>query len=869
MSATNLLPSGTVTFMFTDIEGSTRLLREAGEAYDAILDLHNALLREVWKRHRGCEVHTEGDSFFVAFANAADAVAAAVDAQRALADAAWPGDRPVLVRMGLHCGYGRPVENDYRALAVNQAARVVDAANGGQIYATTEVVDLLDERALAVLDVTRLGRYRVRDFDEPTALFQVSAPELMIDTRPPRVRPADSHNLVRPSTSLVNRTTEQAELAAMIRPGWLVTLLGPAGAGKTRLSIEVGFNTVGRWPDGVWFVDLAPLSAGEVAPNAIADAVNAPSAPGNDALADLLVHLADRSLLLVLDNCEHLVEAIAHLVHELLRRCPRLGVLATSLVPLGLLGEKPYRLDPLATSGADSDAVKLFVERTGLGADADLTDVITLCRAIDGLPLAIELAASRANVVTPAEMVERMSGGLAIVSTRDPTLPDRQRSLDRLLDWSIDLLGPGERHLLTRLAVIADGFDVSLAEAVAADGTLPAERVPELVWSLVDWSLTRGDTAAGSTRYALLSTVRSHVLQRANVLEVTEARRRLADSLMERLGPAHARSRRWVDGMGADLENLRAIVGHHEVPDEVALSLAWSIGQYHDVTASYRTGITEIERCLDQRPGASPGLVALLTMQADLHLRLGELAEAEQITDRAEAIAEKVGSAHWDDMGVVRTRGELALRSNDPATAARLAEDALRLGPATPRGEARLWNLAAIARNTMGDIAAACTALDHCLRAEREAGLETFLANTHGNYAEALMELGDPVGAAKHQLAALDAAREMGQRSNIALSCMLAARFALDAGAAAEAVRIQTGADAILAREGYLLYVGDEAKREALLDTARVMLGPEGFDGARAEGNSVQTDQLADQTAAILRRRALLPPTKEDDHVHR
>ena len=382
----------------------------------------------------------------------------------------------------------------------------------------------------------------------------------------------------------------------------------------------------------------------------------------------------------MLDNCEHLVEAVGRLVHELLRRCPGVGVLATSLVPLGLLNEKPYRLQPLAADDADSDAVRLFVDRTGLDADADLTDVIALCRAIDGLPLAIELAASRANVVTPAEMVERMTRGLNIVSTHDPTLPDRHRSLDRLLDWSIDLLGPEERQLLTRLSVVADGFDVSLAEAVAADHTLPAERVPELVWSLVDWSLVTRDAAAGETRYSLLSTVRSHVLQRSDPIEVTEARRRLADALMEGLGPAHTRSRQWVAGMGVELENVRALVGHHEVPDEVARSLAWSIGQYHDVTASFRTGIAEIGRCLEQRPGASPGLVALLTLQADLHLRLGELAQAERITDRAEALAERVGSADWDDMGVVRTRGELALRSNDPATAARLAEDALRIG---------------------------------------------------------------------------------------------------------------------------------------------------------------------------------------------
>ncbi len=850
------LPSGTVTFLFTDIEGSTRILRDLGEGYDDLLDQHHQLLRSVWAQHRGVEVLTEGDAFFVAFANASDALLAAVEGQRALARTDWPTEQPIRVRMGLHTGYARPVDDDYRALAVHQAARVVDAANGGQVVATAEVIAL---RGDAELDVTELGRYRVRDFDEPIALYLVSAPDLDGDTRPLRVRPADSHNLVRPITSMVNRVTEQIDLADMTRPGHVVTILGPGGAGKTRLSIEVGLNVVERWPDGVWFVDIAPISEGEVVPMAIATAVSAPSVPGNDALSDVVAHLADRSMLLVLDNCEHLIEPISRTVNDLLERCPRLGVLATSRVPLGLIGETLYRLDPLGVNDIESDAVRLFVERSGLGPGADLSDVVGLCRAIDGLPLAIELCATRSHILTPAEMTERMRTDVAVVSTRDPTVPDRQRSLDRLLDWSLDLLGPDELRVLTRLAVLADDFDVALAEAVAGDETLPVARVPELVWSLIDWSLVVREVAAGSSRYTLLSTVRSYVLEGAAEPEVTGARLRLADALLDRLGPGRPLTRSWVAGMGVDLENVRAVVHHPAIADVVARSLAWSIGQYHDVTGSYRSGIAEIARCVEQRPSSAPDLVALLTLQADLHLRLGEVTDAAGIIDRAAAIAEQVGVPAWDDMCLVRTKGELALRSNDPETAARLAEDALRAGSATPRGEARVWNLLAIARNTMGDLPAASVALDHGLHAEEAAGLDTFLAATHGNYAEVLMALGDLEGAARHQLEALERSRSMGDSTVVAYSQMVAARFALDDGAAADAVRLQAGADVALAREGVSLYEGDEDQRLALLERAREAIGDPAYAQARIDGESSSPEQLADQTDAILRRRASLP----------
>jgi class 3 adenylate cyclase len=287
------LPSGTVTFLFTDIEGSTRILRDLGERYSDLLALHHRLLRDVWvatSRCRGVDRRRR----VLRRVRQCGRCAGGGGRRTACTGRVRSGRRSSRSRCGWACtpAHARPVDDDYRALAVHQAARVVDAANGGQILATAEAIAL---RGDVEIEVTDLGHYRVRDFDEPIVLYRVSASDLGGDDRPPRVRPADSHNLVRPTTSMVNRVIEQADLADMLRAGSVVTLLGPGGAGKTRLSIEVGLNVVERWPDGVWFVDMAPLSEEEVVPMAIALAVNARSALGNDSRADVVAtSLIDR-----------------------------------------------------------------------------------------------------------------------------------------------------------------------------------------------------------------------------------------------------------------------------------------------------------------------------------------------------------------------------------------------------------------------------------------------------------------------------------------------------------------------------------------------------------------------------------------------
>jgi predicted ATPase/class 3 adenylate cyclase len=850
------LPAGVVSFVFTDIEGSTRLLRELGDRFGELVDLHHALLRAAWAAHDGHELNTEGDAFLIAFADASDAIAAAVDAQRALAAAAWPTAMPVRVRIGIHSGYARPRGETYVALALHQTARVVDAAHGAQVLVTGDTA----ARATTLpadVRLDRLGRFRVRDFDEPPELFRVSGDGMEQRETAPRVRPAEGHNLVRPSTSFEDREEDRAALVGLVRPGSATTIVGSGGAGKTRLAIETALEVAADWDDGAWFVDLAPVSSSEVVPESIAQAVGAKSVPGVDPWVEVLDHLRERRALVILDNCEHLAETACGCVAELLEVCPEVGVLATSRTPLGLRAERVYRLDPLPCGDADSPAVRLFRDRAAVREPGDDASVVRLCAELDGLPLAIELAAARTTALRPKDILERLRRSPSVLQSRDQSLPERQRTLDRLLDWSYDLLVPEARTVLRRLTVFAGSFDFETAElACAGDGLAHAE-VAELFWTLIDSSLVATEAAAGTTRYRLPWTVRAYAAQRMGAEEYAAALRRLADRYLDHLGPRQATGRRWVGAVVLELDNLRHVVA--EVPDDAtAQALAWSIGRYHDVTDAFRTGIEELTRWTQRLPSRGPNRVALLTLLADEHLRVGELDRAGALVDEAAELRATTGPAPWDTAGVARTRGELALRRGDAAAAAEEARQALA-EPHDDRARARLQNLRGIALGTLGDLPGAAAAFAEELAAASAAGMETFLATTNGNLAEAQLQLGDEAAAAGHQAIALDLARAYGQSVVIAFSMMIAARLTAARGQSRQAVVLQSAADDVLAGASYVLYDEDAEVRAALMSAARSDMGETEFDRAVAEGRGLDNDAAADLAASVLlavRRRA-------------
>ncbi len=837
------LPSGIITCLFSDIEGSTKMLRDYGVDFGDVLSRHHQILRGCWDEHDGFEVSTIGDAFFVVFAEAERAVAAAIAAQRALVEEAWPGR----VRIGMHTGYARPVDGDYTALVVNQAARIVGAARGGQVLLTEQTASALGE---STTDPDRggavqlLGRFRVRDFDSPVELCVATGPGVPIVEAPPRVPPADGHNLPRPTTSLVGRGDDLARLRERLAPARIVTLVGPGGVGKTRLAIETALEVAGAWNDGAWLVDLAPIQEAPLIAEAISAAVGAPAAAGGDGWRELLAYLEEHRALIVLDNCEHIAEESARAAAELISTCRRVGVLATSRGPLGVRGEHVYRLSPLVPE----EAVDLFLDRAASDSDREL--VGELCAELDGLPLAIELAAARTTAISAAEILRQMRRSQSVVRSRDPGLPERQRSLERLFDWSLDLLPPAARSVLGRLSVFASGFDVAAAEAVAAGGAVAEDDVAGLVWDLIDASLVRPVETAGATRYRLLSTVRAHVRGRADPDELSEATRRLASLLLERVGPLSAKRMTWMVEMELELDNVRGAAVSVDDP-HAAQALAWCIGRFHDLRDTYREGIAELQRFLAARPEPRPERVAMLTLLADLHLRLRELEASDLALTEAETCASEVGTPEWDEAGVIRTRGELALRRNDDAGAAEIARTGLD-SVHSSQGRARLYDLLGVATAALGDLEASAQAFTEELAAATAADIEAGLGTVHANLAETYLRLGNEPAAAHHQAISLGLARDWESPVLVAFALMVAARMTLARGRCRDAVVLQTKADALLADADFALYEADERIRSELLSDCSSRLGPDSYQAAVTAGASVPVDTAANLAEEVL-----------------
>jgi Adenylate and Guanylate cyclase catalytic domain/AAA ATPase domain len=423
------LPTGTVTFLFTDIEGSTRLLEELGPSYASTLAEHRRVLREAFARHGGVEVDTQGDAFFVAFSSASAAVAAAAEAQAALS---------VPVRMGIHTGEPQRTDSGYVGIDVHRAARICSAGHGGQVLVSETTQRLLDGTELG-----DLGEHRLKDLGQALRLYQLGAGEF------PPLRSLNQTNLPAQPSALVGRETELAQLLSLVSESRLVTLTGPGGSGKTRLALQVAAELVERFEGGVFFVALASVTDAELVLPTVAQTIGA-----QDGLAD---HIRDRHTLLLLDNLEQVL-AVAPALSELLERCPKLGLLVTSRALLRIAGERDYPVDPLP----EADAVELF--RTRAVTSEPLEAVYEICRRLDGLPLALELAAARTRLLSPVQLLERLERALPVLTGGRRDAPERQRTLRATIEWSYELLEPGEQELFRRLSVFAGSFTLASAE---------------------------------------------------------------------------------------------------------------------------------------------------------------------------------------------------------------------------------------------------------------------------------------------------------------------------------------------------------------------------------------------------------------------
>ena len=661
-----------VTLLFTDIEGSTRAWESHPEQMHVALRRHDQILREEIEQLGGHVFKTVGDAFCAVFSEALPSIQAAIGIQRAIGAESWPKGTPIRVRIGIHAGTCQERDDDYFGPTVNRTARLQATAHGGQVVVSGMVADLIAGGLPPEVFLSDLGSHRLKDLEGTERILQVGAPGLQTEFPPLRSldNPRMRNNLPRQVSTLIGRTEDVAEVSGLLNQARMVTLTGAGGVGKTRLALQAAAEVLDGSGDGVWFVDLAPLADPALVAGTAASVLGIREEVGRPVSDTLVDAIRDRNLLLVLDNCEHVIEAAAHLAHRILESSSRVGVLATSREPLGLAGEQVYRVRslsvPLETETdpdkvARSEAVQLFVERAaqyraGLSMDAtNAAQVARLVRRLDGIPLAIELATARLGSLSLAELETRLDQRFKLLVGGPRTAVPRQQTLGALIDWSYQLLSAVEQLVLDRLAIFAGGFDLSAAEAVASDEKVELLDVVDLVKSLVDKSLVQADVA-GIVRYRLLETIRDYAAGKLAVRGSDEFERtervhrdyflRLAEGAAPHL-IAHDQAD-WLDRLSGDYDNLRLALARClvDADPEPGLRLAAALTYfwlYRDHAAEGADVLlAHIDRPEAQKPTASRGR-ALFSAARLMASVLGEHVAARPLVEEALRIAEDLG----------------------------------------------------------------------------------------------------------------------------------------------------------------------------------------------------------------------------------
>jgi predicted ATPase/class 3 adenylate cyclase len=570
---------GMLAFLFTDIQGSTGRWERAPAGMRAALARHDGMLRAAIEASGGRVFKTMGDAFYAAFPDVGSAIAAALQAQRQLQQDGFPEVGGIAVRMVIHAGSAEARDGDYFGPPLNRAARMLAAGHGGQVLVSEAAAALVSDSLTGGFGLLDLGAHRLKDLAEPQEIHQLAAPDLKSDFPPLRSLSASPNNLPRPATALIGREDELREIKALLGSHRLVTLVGSGGVGKTRISMEIGGALVEAYPDGVWLVELAPVSDPVLVPELVASLFGIAISAGRAPLDAVTSILRQKRTLLIIDNCEHLVEAVACLADAILRHCPGVSLLASSREPLAIAGEGTYRMPSLsfpdrpegisAAHAMEFGAVRLFIERARsilpdfAIADCNAPAVSAICKRLDGVALAIELAAPRLKMLNPEALAKRLDDRFKLLTGGSRTALPRQQTLKALIDWSYNLLSDLEQVLLRRLAVFAGGWTVESAGAIAAGDEIEEWQIFDLLASLVDKSLVVADASGAETRYRLLESTRQYGLSKLAEHGDYEGWPRLADYLSTCFAHAEAAwpttgTEPWLAAYGSELDNLRA-----------------------------------------------------------------------------------------------------------------------------------------------------------------------------------------------------------------------------------------------------------------------------------------------------------------------
>ena len=862
------LPGGTVAFLMTDIEGSTQLVGRLGTAWPAVLDGHFAVMRAAVAAHDGTWISSEGDAVFAVFPSVRQAIAAAVQAQREI-QAPPSSDGPTLkVRMGIHVGEAVLGGRDYTGIDVHRTARLAGAGHGGQILVSGAARALTSDAPSDGLSYRDLGEHQLRDLPAPERVHQVVGAGLA-DTFPllrsqPLVVP---NNLPAQLTRFVGRAREIREISELLQRERLVTLTGPGGTGKTRLTIETARTLLSDFPDGAWFVALDVIRDPGLVIPAIAAVLSVPEQPGRPLAAVLAERLAAQRSLLVVDNFEQVVRAASD-VTALLAVAPHLRVLASSREPLAVAGEAMYPVAPLGVPAEPGrptaeqvqglEAVDLFVDRARavrpdfLLTDANAPAVAAICRRLDGLPLALELAAARTNLLQPDQILARLDHRLTLLSSSRRDLPDRQRTLRGAIDWSHDLLSEPERIVFRRFSVFSGGADfASLADVIDPDGDLEADLL-DLASALVDRSLLRAISEGGDSRLVMLETIREYAAER---LATSGEERLVRDRHAAHFRGLAAAARRVLtdprrdeilDELDRELPNLRAALG-------------WSLeGGDLDTGLAIATDLNDFWHSRGHLGEGRGALDALLAATAGMPATIA--------VARATVVAAALAS--WQvDFAAAGALGERALRLADDLGDPELlivANIASGWGTVGPRPDlardhfSRALDLARTAaddhsmRGALGGLSLALLnlgELDEALAVSIEAadlmdraGDAYNASYSHLGIGQIKLRRGDPAGAKSEFLDVLGRFRGAGSDLGIALALDFIAIICLQGGESERAVRLGAFADRLRHEAGgggSTLISNDEPP----LEQARRLMEPAAFDRAAAEGAAFDLDQ--------------------------
>jgi predicted ATPase/class 3 adenylate cyclase len=908
------LPSGTVTFLFTDIEGSTRLLRDLGEQYAGVLAEHQHLLRAAFEQHQGRVVSMEADSSFVAFPDAVQAVAAASEAQRSLAQHPWPPGTSVRVRMGLHTGQAQISSDNYVGMDVHRAARIAAAGHGGQVLLSQTTYALVERELPAGVTVRDLGQYHLKDLRQPKQLYQLLIAGLQSEFPALKSLNVSPNNLPRQLTSFVGRSTELGEITALLAKARLVTLTGPGGSGKTRLALQVATRLIEAFQDGVFFVALAPISDPRLVASTIAQALGLAEITGRSMADRLKDYLRSRALLLVLDNFEQVIAA-APLVADLLAACGGVKFLVTSRERLGLSGERLYPVPSLALPDLTQlpppppvalsryPAVELFVQRAqAVKPDFRLTSdstpaVVEICRRLDGLPLAIELAAARTRVLAPPAMLARLAHRLDFLTGGARDQPARQQTLRNAIAWSYALLDEAERQLFRRLAVFVGGFTLAAAEAVAADETARALGLDQLE-SLLDKSLLRQlEGGEDEPRFIMLELLREFGLEQLSASgEEDTVRHRHAAYYLSMAEQAEgslegAAQIEWMDRMEQAHDNLRAALEWSTatpIESELGLRLANALGLFWEVRGHFSEGRDRLSAILASAPAQarSAARAKLLARAAELAYRQSDYTATRALATESLAICRarddregmasaliKLGNAAteggdyestfrvleealsiWralgDNHGTARaliSLGWAALRSGDNALANERLGEALvisrQLGDTRSIGF-ELSGLGEIALRT-GQYARATQLIEESLALRQQLSNKWGVGVSLGMLGWVAMHMQDWARAATLLGQSLEVRREIGDTGGCAWCLERLAEVALARGRAKAAVQLFGAAAELRAAIGSVMDPVDQqayASRQAAL---RADLGEAQFAAGWAAGQALSLAQAA------------------------